>query len=217
MANRNKRFDDLIKNKSNEVNKKVKLDFNKIRVHINIEEFNLVVKLQNPKIILKNEEINLSKLDLFLSIKSFFSSDFLLERAEVAFLKNDIKDIAKITNIYVPKIINKQIKKIFKKGNLSGQFFIPFESNGNIGKDYRFSGKVSDATISLPKSFKIKNLTTDIIYNNANKNDGFTALINKASLFNLSFDDSKVNIIRKNGEFIVKSFLKQKVRLIILI
>ena len=88
-----KRFDDLIKNKSNEVNKKVKLDFNKIRVHINIEEFNLVVKLQNPKIILKNEEINLSKLDLFLSIKSFFSSDFLLERAEVAFLKNDIKDI----------------------------------------------------------------------------------------------------------------------------
>ena len=205
-----KRFNDLIKNKSNEVNERVKLDFNKIRININISELNLLVKIQNPKIIVKKEEINLSKLDLFLSMKAFFGKNFLLQRAEVAFTKNDIKDISKITNIFVPKIINKQIKRIFKKGNISGQFFIPFEVNGDVGKNYSFLGKVSDATISLPKNFKIKNLTTDINYDNANKNDGFTALINKASLFNLNFDDSKINIIRKNGELIVKSSLRTK-------
>jgi hypothetical protein len=110
-----KRFNDLIKNKSNEVNERVKLDFNKIRININISELNLLVKIQNPKIIVKKEEINLSKLDLFLSIKAFFGKNFLLQRAEVAFTKNDIKDISKITNIFVPKIINKQIKRIFKK------------------------------------------------------------------------------------------------------
>ena len=65
------KFDALIKNKANEVNKKIKLDFNKTRIHLSISEQNLALKLQKPKLILKSEEINLSKLDIYLSIKSF--------------------------------------------------------------------------------------------------------------------------------------------------
>ena len=83
------RFDNLIKNKTNEINQKVKLDFRKTKIYINPTELNLVVKLQSPKILIKNNEIYLSKLDLFLSLKYFFRSDFLLKRAEVAFIKND--------------------------------------------------------------------------------------------------------------------------------
>ena len=84
------RFDNLIKNKTNEINLNVKLDFQKTKIYLNPTELNLAVKLQSPKILIRNNEIDLSKLDLFLSLKSFFSSDFLLKRAEVAFIKNDI-------------------------------------------------------------------------------------------------------------------------------
>ena len=90
---------------------------------------------------IKNSEIDLSKLDLFLSLKSFFSSDFLLKRAEVAFINNDIKDLTKITNIFFPRFINKRLRKIFEKGNLEGKLIIPFESEGNIGKNYSFLWK----------------------------------------------------------------------------
>jgi len=110
------KFDNLIKNKTNEINQNVKLQFQKTKIHLNPTELDLVVNLQKPKLLIKNNEIDLSKLDLFLSLKSFFSSDFLLERAEVAFIKNDIKDLTKITNIFLPKIINKQLNKIFAKG-----------------------------------------------------------------------------------------------------
>ena len=79
------RFDNLIKNKTNEINQNVKLDFQKTKIHLNPTELNLVVRLQNPKILIKNNKIILSKLDLFLSLRSFFTSDFLLKRAEVAF------------------------------------------------------------------------------------------------------------------------------------
>jgi len=84
------KFNGLIQSKANEVNRYVKLEFHKTKIHINPSEFNLVVKLQNPKILVKNNEIILSKLDLFLSLRSFFTSDFLLKRAEVAFARNDI-------------------------------------------------------------------------------------------------------------------------------
>ena len=78
------RFDNLIKNRTNEINQNIKLEFQKTKIHLNPIELNLVVKLQNPKILIKNNEIDLSKLDLFLSLKSFFSSDL------IKFLKEEI-------------------------------------------------------------------------------------------------------------------------------
>ena len=155
------KFDDLIKNKANEVNRYVKLEFQKTKIHLNLKELNLVVKLQNPKILVRSGEIDLSKLDLFLSIKSFFSSDFLLKRSEIAFARNDIKDLIKITNIFLPKFINKRLNKIFDKGNLEGEFIIPFAPDGSIEKDYGFSGKISEASIcSIFKSLGSK-ITSD--------------------------------------------------------
>ena len=120
------RFDSLIKNKANEVNQYVKLEFKTTKIRLNLKELNFAVKLQNPKVLIISDEINLSKLYLFLPLKSFFSSDFILQRVEVAFIKNDIKDLTKITNIFLPRIINSQIKKMFVKGNLEGEFIIPF-------------------------------------------------------------------------------------------
>ena len=48
------KFDGLIKSKANEVNRYVKLEFQKTKIYLNVTELNLVVKLQNPKILIKN-------------------------------------------------------------------------------------------------------------------------------------------------------------------
>ena len=204
------KFDGLIKSKANEVNRYITIGFQKTKIHLNPTKLNLVVKLQNPKIFVKNNEIILSKLDLFLSLRSFFTSDFLLKRAEVAFAKNDIKDLTKITNIFLPKIINKQVNKIFHKGNLEGEFIIPFESDGNIGKDYGFSGKVSDASINLTKEFSIKKLTTEIDHVRDADGDVFRITVKKGSIFNLELADSTINLKRKKDETKVKSSLRTK-------
>jgi len=194
------KFNNLIKNKANEVNQYVKLEFSKTKIHFNLKELNLVVKLQNPKVLVKSNEINLSKLDLFLSLKSIFNSYFLLERAEVAFIKNDIKDLTKITNIFLPTLINKQLNKIFAKGNLEGKFVIPFEPNGNLGNDYRFSGKIFDASINLTKQFPIKNLTAEINDLNYNGGKGFEIVFKKGSMYDLKLDDTIINLRHtKNG------------------
>jgi len=204
------KFDDLIKSKANEVNKYVKLEFQKTKIHINPTELNLGVKLQNPKILVKNNEIILSKLNLFLPLRSFITSDFLLKRAEVAFVKNDIKDLTKITGIFLPKFINKKLNKIFHKGNLEGEFIIPFESDGSIGKDYGFSGKVSEASINLTKEFSIKKLTTEIKHVKVADVDEFKITIKKGSIYDLELADSTINLKRKKNETKVKSLLRTK-------
>ena len=202
------KFDDLIKNKANEVNQNVELEFQKTKIHLNLKELNLVVKLQNSRVLIRGNAIELSKLDLFLSLKSFFSSDFLLKRAEVAFIDNDIKDLTKITNIFLPKFVNKKLNKIFAKGNIRGEFIIPFETDGSIGKDYGFTGKISDASINLTKEFSIKNLTTEISNLEDNNTKGFEIIIKKGSMYDLELAGTTINLKREKDEIKIKSLLR---------
>ena len=204
------KFDSLIKGKANEVNKNVKLEFNKTKIYLNPIELNLLVKLKDPRIIIKNNQINLSKLNLFLSIKSFFSSNFLLKRSEIAFTKNHIKDLTKITNILVPKIINKQIDRVFSEGEIEGEFIIPFDENGDIGNDYGFSGKVLDASINITKEFKIKNLTAEINHTKDRAANLFNITIKKGSLLDFDLENSVFKLKRENNENEIKSLLNTK-------
>ena len=204
------KFDVLIKEKVNKINKNVKLEFNKTKIHLNPRQLNLAVKLKNPKILIKTNEIDLSKLDLFLSIKSFFSSDFLLKKAQVSFEKNHIKDLTKVTSIFVPKIINKRINKIFAKGEIEGAFSIPFDMDGSIGKDYGFSGRILDASINITKQFQIKNLTTEINHSKDDSVNEFNLTIKKGSLLDFDLADSIFILKRGNNETDVKSLLKTK-------
>ena len=206
------KFDSFIKSKANEVNENVKLEFNKTKIYLDISNLKLILKLQNPKVLLKSKKINLSKLDLFLSLKSFYTSDFLLEKANIAFEKNDIKDLTKITNIFLPKIINKQLKKIFVKGNLEGEFIIPFESDGSINENYTFYGRIIEADINITKDYKIKNLTAEIGYgeNSFTDVEDLRIIINKGSFLNLELTKSQIDIKFKDNKKFVQSSIHTK-------
>ena len=202
------RFDDLIKNKANKVNQNIKLEFSKVKIHINPKKINLSVKLKNAKIIANEEEINLSKLNLFLSLESFFNSKFLLKRVEIAFKQNDIKDLTKLTGIFFHKIINKKIKKTLIQGKLEGELIIPFNEDGNIGENYSFSGKILNASIKLNDKLHLKNLTTEIKHSKYKKENIFDIKVKKGTIFDLDFDESTIKITREDKETKIKSFVR---------
>ena len=204
------RFNNLIKNKANEVNQHIKLDFEKTKIHLNPSKLDLVVKLKNPKILINNQRIDLSKFNLFLSIKSFFSSDFLLKSTIISFERNDIKDITKITNIFLPRILNKRLKKIFEKGTLEGELVLPFKKDGNIDQDYRFVGKVSDATIKITKEFAIKEFTTEIIHGLGASNNGIRAIVEKGKFYNFELSGSTIDLYREEDLTKIKSTISTK-------
>ena len=181
------KFDSLIKEKANTVNNNIKFEFNKTKIHLDFKDLKLLIKLKNPRILVKDNKISLVKLNLYLSLKSFYRSDFLLEKVNITFRKNDIKDLTKITNLFLPRIINKQLKKVFAKGNLNGEIEIPFKPNGSIGENYLFNGKIINADINLSNKFGIKNLTAAIDYrNNSDLNlDRLKISVEDGSILNL--------------------------------
>ena len=204
------KFDVLIKNKANEVNKYVKLDFKRTKIYLNPLELNLAVRLKNPKILVKKNEIDLSKLDLYLPLRSFVTSDFMLEKAQIAFVKNDIKDLTKVTNIFLPKIINNQLNKIFHEGNLEGEFNIPFKKDGSVDDNYGFNGKVSNASLNLNREFSIQNLTMEIRNIKSNEKKGFEIKINNGLVDGINLANSIINMTKEKEGLKVKSLMTTK-------
>jgi len=200
------KFDSLIKSKANEVSRYIKLDFKKTKIHISLRELDLVVRLQHPKVLVKKNEIKLSKLNLFLPLKSFFSSDFLLKKGIIAFEKNDIKDLTKVTSIFLPKIINKRLDKIFVEGNLEGEFILRFKTDGTLDKNYSFVGKISEALIKISKKFSLRNLTTEISNNEGVQSNKFKIKIIKGLFLDLELDGSNINLTREKNNTKIDSF-----------
>ena len=203
------KFDNLIKDKANAIYRYTKLEFKNTKIHLNPKELNLVVKLQNPKILIKNNEITLSKIDLFLPLKSFITSDFLLQRAEIAFFKNDIKDLVKISNAFLPKFFSKKLNKIFSSGNLQGEFIIPFNADGSIAENYKVNAKLLDTNLNINKDFQINNLFTDIKYvYKSNEEKEINLFINQGKVLNLDLQKSSININLQGNNKIIKSNIK---------
>jgi hypothetical protein len=200
------KFDTLIKEKANQVNKNIKLEFHRTKIHINPLELNLVVKLKKPRILIKGNTINLSKIDLYLALKSFITSDFLMKRAEIAFFQNDIKDLIKVSNIFLPNVFNKKLNKIFSSGIVQGEFVIPFNLDGSVGENYQINAKLLDANLNISKNFKITNLYTDIKYVfKSYNNKKINFLVSKGKILNLDLKDTSININFKNNKKIIKS------------
>jgi hypothetical protein len=201
------RFDTLIKSKSNSLNNNVKIEFNKTRSYLNIRNLKILIKLQNPKIVIRNKEINLSKLNFLLSLKSFYTSDFILEKANIGFQKNDIKDLTKITNVFLPKVINKQLKKIFEKGDLEGEFVIPFNRDGSVNKNYTFKGKINKAYINFLNSYKLKDLNAEVAYGKTSQatSASLKIIIKEGLISNLKLLESSINIKFEDNKKKIKS------------
>ena len=205
------KFNNSIKSKANEINKYVKLDFNKIKIYLNIRQMGLLIKLQDPYVKVKDNRIDIAKLDLFLSLRSLYSSDFLLKKANIGFKNNNIKDISKITNLFLPKLINNQLNNIFISGVVDGEFLIPFQKNGSISKDYQFFGKIINASIKLKDGFIIKNLTSEINYINGDDIKNFSTTVSKGSLLNIKLNGSSIDLKYKNNkETNIQSLLQTK-------
>ena len=67
-------LDNLIKNKANEINRNLKLEFNKTKIYLEPKKFNLAVKLKTPRVLIKNSDIELFNKQYLLILEMFCDS-----------------------------------------------------------------------------------------------------------------------------------------------
>ncbi|MDA9745016.1 hypothetical protein N9U84_04615, partial [Candidatus Pelagibacter sp.] len=94
------RFNNLISQKITERDKNLNINLNKIKIFLNISEFNLELKTNKPKVFFKNNEIKIKSISTDLPLKSLFSKKINFKEIKILTDKNKIQKMIKVARNY---------------------------------------------------------------------------------------------------------------------
>tara|TARA_Y100001970_G_scaffold191746_1_gene233078 strand:- start:737 stop:2935 length:2199 start_codon:yes stop_codon:yes gene_type:complete len=200
------KFNTLIKNQINNQYKYLDIELKKVRLHLNIKNFSIQIKTQNPEIIINNANIiKLDEISSDISITSYLKNTFAIKNLSIKSKNNEISrylDLYKKQNIKKFKII--LLKQALKNGIAQINAQLYFDDFGNIKKNYLLTGKVFNAEIKIP--YNIKELNFNFIIKNNNFNfDKIQFKFNK-----IKFNSENIIVNKKNEKFYLKGNLKSQ-------
>ena len=90
------KFNNLIIEKIIERDKNLNINFDKIKIFLNINNRNFELKTSNPKVSFKNHEIKIKSISTDLPIRNFFSKKINLEEVKIITGKNKLQNLINI-------------------------------------------------------------------------------------------------------------------------
>ena len=152
------KFNNLISEKITERNRHINIKLSKIKIFLNIKNFNFELKTKNPEVFFKNKKIKIRSISTDLPIKSIFSEKLILEEIKIITDKNKIKNLIEVTRAYKTNPELFILNKIIKDGLISIESKISFNEDGSIRKNYLVDGNIENLKIELFNDSLIENI-----------------------------------------------------------
>ena len=111
-----KKFNNLISEKIVDKNKDLDINFNEIKIFLNINNFNFELKTNNPKVFFKNKEIKIKSISSDLPIKNLLSQKMNLNEVKILTHKNKVQNLIEIIRVYKNNPQLYVLNKIVKDG-----------------------------------------------------------------------------------------------------
>ncbi len=152
------KFNDLISKKISEKNKNFTINFDKIKIFLNIGSFNLEIKTDKPSIIFQNKEIKIKSISTSLPIKSIIKKQNNINNIKIITDENKIKNIIEIVRSLknTPELF--LLNKAVRSGIITSEIRFNFDENGNLLSDFILDGRIENLNLKL-----INNNTVDEI------------------------------------------------------
>ena len=202
------KFNTQIKNKLTNINKDFDIELNQINLKLKPIELKINVKILGSNIIYKRKVLETESIKTKISLISFFKNEFIIEDLDISTKPVDIKDLISFTKTFYnsPELI------IFEKlssieGFLIADIKINFDDNGNIKDNYYAKGYIKDTKLNLLKNFDLEQL--NFIFRIEKDNFEFQDI--EFSLNDVDFVSKKINLKKREGGYLLKGFLNNKV------
>ena len=204
------KFNNLISEKIVDKNKDLDINFNEIKIFLNINNFNFELKTNNPKVFFKNKEIKIKNISTDLPLKNFFSKNINLNEVKILTHKNKIKNIIDIVRAYQNNPQLFILSKVVKDGTISIESKIKFNQDGSIKKNYLVDGNIENLKIKLLNNNLIENLNTSFLIR-----DDEYLIYNLSLLYqSLKLKSNQIKIVNKQNNLIVDGDISNKKSLI---
>ncbi len=126
------KFNKLISEKIIERDKNLEIDLDKIKIFLNINNFNFELKTNNPKVFYKKNEIKIKSISTDLKLVNFFSKKINLNQIKVQTDNNKIKNLIKLARSYKNNTELFFLNKIIEDGVISFESKITFYEDGTL-------------------------------------------------------------------------------------
>ena len=192
------KFNQLIKNKFSEINKKIELELNDVKIILDIKNFNVAIKTYGPNLLIGSKKIQLEKINTSFSINSFIKKDFAVKKLKISTKKNEIRDIVALLRAYKNSPQLFILNQVIKDGDLIAEINLNFNDDGEIKNNFIINGFVKKAKIHI-LSEELDNVEFDFTIKNK-----ITLLKNTEFIFEeVKLSSKKIEIENKNNFFLV--------------
>ena len=152
------KFNDIIKKEILIINQKIDFELEYLSLELQIFNFSINAKINNPKIIINDKNLELEEVSTNISLKALINREFLLDNLKISTKKVKIKDLILLARSFRNSTELYVLDKFIKDGYLISDVDLNFDSKGNIKNDYKINGFVKNGQLDLTSSFKIQNL-----------------------------------------------------------
>jgi len=188
-------FNSFVQNKLKNYNQSVVLNFSKAKLLLDLKSLNLKVKLIEPKIMSKNNEIIFDKLNSRISLRSYFKNEFAIKNIELKTQKIELNKFTKFMSSVNPSPFIFILNNSINKGTIEGETELFFNQKGKLIDNYEITGSISNLKAKIIDVYKLE----DINLNFKIKKDFFEFDIKDSKLYGIHFDTTKINI-KKNSK-----------------
>ena len=196
-----KSFNNLIENKVKNYNQNLLLKFDKVKLLLDPKKLDLKIKLIQPKIVSKNNELLFRKVNSNLSLKSYIKGEFALKNIELKLSKVELKKLTKFIRSIDSSVALLILNNSIKKGNVEAETILFFNKDGKLLDNYEIKGKIINVEVNLLDVYQIKNINSNFEI----KKDIFKFNIKDAKLFDVDFQSTQIILKKKLNDLYIEA------------
>ena len=159
------KFNIVISNKIESFNKDLKVNLDKIRIKINVQNLSLFLSTKKPAVEYQNIQVPINEFKIFVDFFSLFTNQVKIEKINVKVDEIEIKDLKQMILKTKPSNFKSFIIKNFQNGSVEGDLSLDYLKENKF--DYQLKGVLNNAEINVFKN-KFKNINLNFIADNKN-------------------------------------------------
>ena len=157
------KFNNLINEKINEVNKKIKLNLNDVNLKLNTSNFKLEVITLDPKVEINDKKIDLEIIKFDFNVFDYIKNKNPISQILITSKVNNIKQLNEFINEYDYNLARSLILRQIKRGNIKITSKISFDEKNPKKLKYLINGSVSNAEIKYSNQLKFNKIRFDFL------------------------------------------------------
>ena len=202
-----KSFNKVIKDSINKFDENLKIQLDYVQLYLNIIDLNIEAKISSPKIIYKNEDLEIESVKTLISIRSVINKKFALNNLDISSqsikIQKLISVIRSINNSPEIFILHNKIKD----GFLVADIKLNFDENGKIRNDFEINGYFKNGQLDLLNEYNLN----DINFIFKIKKNNYELKDIKFSLDEFNFSSKKLSLSDKDDLIYVEGDISNDV------